>query len=167
MSEQPLHDDPSAAFAAEFDDPAFAAPPAHLPASTERYLPMPRADRDDPAWREPLRLAERALRALPPSVGDDLFALGDFEIMGRVESAAHPPLVLYKHRRMRTHLNLDPSGRPYRFLAAQRFEYFGTYRPHDSLRAAVDDLELAEMGRLLRRRGRGRRATAPPGTSAA
>lgn len=138
-----------------------------LYASTERYVPMPRGARDHPEWRAPLRLVERALRALPPAEGDDLFAPDDFAIVGRLESTVHPPLVLYKHLRLWNHLNVDPSGLPYRFLAPRRTASFGTYEPYDSVRAAIDDLELAELARLPGERGRGGRSIAPPGTTAA
>ena len=63
-------------------------------------------------WFEPLHLVAAAI------AGNRLyrfFDCDDFMLMGRVVRTKRPDITLFKHRYTRRYLNLDATGRPYRY----------------------------------------------------
>jgi hypothetical protein len=91
-------------------------------------------------WFAPLHLVADAIAGQPRY---RRFATDDFMVMSRVLRGPRPSVLLYEHRITRRYLNLDDTGRPYRFvLTRSGAETHGRYQPHRDLRAALDHLAL-------------------------
>lgn len=118
---------------------------------SDRYIPTPAVDDPHHSWTRPLEFVEHALRLLPSVAGDELFACADFMTMGRIASTNRPDIVLYKHVVLRSYLNVDATGQTYRFVPPKRSSRvgYGTYRPHRSLRHAIDLLGLVDLRHLM------------------
>lgn len=97
----------------------------------------------DPSWLEPLEIVAATIAS---NHRYRLFDLGDFMIMGRVVRSQRPDITLYKHHYTRRYLNLDHTGRPYRYIPPRRDSRgSGRYVVHRDLRHALDQLELWDL----------------------
>lgn len=101
----------------------------------------------DDTWTSPLDMVRRALLGAGRRHSDQFLDVADFMIMGRLVRPGRPDIVLYKHRFTRRYLNIDPDGHTYRYHPPRRLHsnHLGSYRPHRSLRAAVDHLGLRDL----------------------
>jgi hypothetical protein len=97
----------------------------------------------DQSWLEPLEAVGRVLQG---SWSEPFFDTGDFMIMCKLTRGPRPTLVLYKHVYTRRYLNLDDSGRTYRYCAPiSNSTRSGRYLAHRDLQTAVEDLQLWEL----------------------
>ena len=94
-------------------------------------------------WFEPLHLVAAAI------AGNRLyrfFDCDDFMIMGRVVRTKRPDITLFKHRYTRRYLNLDATGRPYRYIPPRAdADGSGRYVVHRDLRIALFQLALWDL----------------------
>jgi hypothetical protein len=75
-------------------------------------------------WWTPLLLAASAARReqIPWPIH-----LDDFQLMGRVDRGARPAVWIYKHRGSRRELNLDSTGRAYKFTRTPNAVSYGRF----------------------------------------
>jgi hypothetical protein len=112
-----------------------------------RLLFPPMDGQLDPSWTTPLEMVHRALLGSAHMLSDEFFTPSDFMIMSRIVRTGRPDIQLYKHIYTRRYINVDQSGHTYRYLPPRDLssKRSGSYRPHRSLRKAVEDLRLWEL----------------------
>lgn len=104
-------------------------------------------------WCAPLHIVERLVSERDfGHVHGQRFRVDDFQIGPRLVRPNRADLHLYRHGYTRAYLNVDTTGRVYRFVPPRNSisGTFGKYVLHRSLATAIEDLLLWELDGLGR-----------------
>jgi hypothetical protein len=104
-------------------------------------------------WCAPLHIVERLVAERDfGHLHAHNFRVDDFQIGPRLVRPNRPNLHLYKHGYTRSYLNVDTTGRVYRFVPPKNSisGSFGKYVLHRSLAIAIEDLLLWELDGVAR-----------------
>jgi hypothetical protein len=104
--------------------------------------PSNQDDASQEHWWAPLVTASQLIAGKPRH---RFFEVEDFMIMGRVVRRTRPDITLYKHRYTRGYLNLDETGRAYRYNPPRTDRGDGTYAAHRNLDDGLEVVGLSEL----------------------
>ena len=113
----------------------------------DHYVPAPDSGPLDDSWLEPLRLVQKSLLHKFRPVSHDFFRIYHFMVMAKLVRSGYPDMLIYKHQFTRRPLHVDHELQAYLYVPPRDLhsDEQAQYLPYDSLREAVDALNLWEL----------------------